>query len=93
MEKPALVFVTAAIVTAVIATAVIATAVVGTEVIATAVITTAVVGTAVITTAVIGTRLAFQTDVSIQNYQGFSCLTNLLIGHIRIGWIQMQDIF
>jgi hypothetical protein len=64
---------------------VIATAVIATAVIATAVIGTAVIATAVIATAVIGTRLAFQMVVSIQNYQRFSCSTNLLIGHIRIG--------
>jgi len=75
LEKPALVF----------ATAVIATAVIATAVIATAVIATAVIATAVIATAVIGTRLAFQMVVSIQNHQRFSCSTNLLIGHIRIG--------
>ena len=46
---------------------------------------TAVIATAVIATAVIGTRLAFQMVVSIQNHQRFSCSTNLLIGHIRIG--------
>lgn len=46
---------------------------------------TAVIATAVIGTAVIGTRLAFQMVVSIQNHQRFSCSTNLLIGHIRIG--------
>ena len=57
----------------------------GTAVIATAVIGTAVIGTAVIGTAVIGTRLAFQMVVSIQNHQRFSCSTNFLIGHIRIG--------
>ena len=71
--------------TAVIGTAVIATAVIATAVIATAVIGTAVIATAVIATAVIGTRLAFQMVVSIQNHQRFSCSTNLLIGHIRIG--------
>ena len=76
---------TAVIGTAVIATAVIGTAVIGTAVIATAVIGTAVIGTAVIGTAVIGTRLAFQMVVSIQNHQRFSCSTNFLIGHIRIG--------
>ncbi|MCB6430136.1 hypothetical protein LI208_09935, partial [Longicatena sp. 210702-DFI.1.36] len=61
------------------------TAVIATAVIATAVIATAVIATAVIATAVIGTRLVFQMDASTLNHQKFSCSTNLLIGHIRIG--------
>jgi hypothetical protein len=58
----------------------IATVATGTVAIGTVAIATVATGTVAI-----GTRLAFQMVVSIQNHQRFSCSTNLLIGHIRIG--------
>ena len=81
----ALDFATVAIGTVAIATVATGTVAIGTVATGTVAIATVATGTVATGTVAIGTRLAFQMVVSIQNHQRFSCSTNLLIGHIRIG--------